>query len=179
MQPSQQRPQQTSPHRNSTPQSKLLTMERKFNVPVDQLYYAFTTPESLKEWWWPQGLYADKVEVDLREGGRLFINMKGNPNLGGGGMTGTFEEIETNKRIVITDNFANDKGQPITAKEANMPGEWPKQGFITFEFKALDDNTSRFNLYQEGVPNELQDDCIKGWTESFDKLDAYLKKGKH
>ncbi|MFM6928301.1 MAG: SRPBCC family protein [Bdellovibrio sp.] len=178
MQPSQQR-LQASPHRESTPQSKLLKIERKFNVPVDQLFNAFTTSESIKAWWWPQGLYADKAEVDFHEGGRFFISMKGSPDLGGGGMTGQFEEILNNKRIIMTDNFANDQGQPISAKEAKMPGDWPAQGFITFEFAALDDNTSHFNLYQEGVPNELQDDCIKGWTETFDKLEAYLKKRKH
>ncbi|MGE5085204.1 MAG: SRPBCC family protein [Bacillota bacterium] len=178
MQPSQSR-SQASLHKGSTPQSKLLQIERKFNVPVDQLFNAFTTSESLKKWWWPQGLYADKVEVDFHEGGRYFINMKGNPDLGGGGMTGQFEEIETNKRIVMTDNFANEQGQKISSKEANMPGEWPKQGFITFEFESLDHNTSRFMLYQEGIPNELQDDCIKGWTESFDKLEKFLEILKH
>ena len=140
-----------------TSQAKLLEIERKFNVPVEQLFNAFTNSESLKEWWWPQGLYADQVEVDFHEGGKYFFNMKGSEQ-GGGGMAGQFEEIIENERIVMTDNFADAQGKIISAQEAKMPGEWPKVGYITFEFDAVDENTSRFKLYQEGIPNEMHQD---------------------
>src|SRR4051812_4025534 len=86
MQTSQEKRDQTSRHKNSNPQSKLLEIERPFKVPVDQLFAAFTTPEALKNWWWPNGLYTDRVEFDFREGGKYFINMKGFDQ-GGGGMT--------------------------------------------------------------------------------------------
>ena len=173
---------QTSPtkqnkasHKESTPESKLLVIEKKFNVPVSRLFETFTHSESLKAWWWPAGLYADVVKIDFREGGRYFINMKGYER-GGGGMTGQYEEIIQNKRIVMTDQFADENGRAITAQQAEMPGAWPELVYITFEFESLTEKSSRFKLSQQGIPNDLQKDCYQGWSESFDKLDKYLSE---
>ena len=55
-----------------------------------------------------------------------------------------------------------------------MPGEWPEQISITFEFEAAGKEVSRFRLAQQGIPDEMQDDCVQGWSESFDKLKQYL-----
>ncbi len=161
-------------HKNSNPHSRLLEIERKFYVPVEKLFQAFSTSDAIKAWWWPKELYTDKVDYDFREGGKYYINMKGNAPMGGGGMTGVFEEIVENKRIVMTDGFADEKGKEISAKEAKMPGEWPKQCYITFEFEVVGPDQSRFKLSQQGIPNELQTDCVQGWSESFDKLESYL-----
>lgn len=167
-----------STYKNSTPGSKLLEVERKFNVPVEQLFEAFANAETLKIWWWPEGMYADQIDLEFREGGKYFINMKGYEQ-GGGGMTGRFEEIVKNKRIVMTDKFADDKGRAISAEEAKMPGKWPEQAYITFEFESKGQNASGFKLSQQGIPDELQKDCIQGWIQSFDKLEKYLEGKKH
>lgn len=169
---------QTSSHKNSTTQSQLLVIEREFNVPVEKLFDAFTNAEALKIWWWPKGLYADSIHINFREGGKYFINMKGFEK-GGGGMTGQFEEIIENQRIVMTDQFADENGFPISAQEAQMEGVWPELIYITFDFEGLDEHKSRFTLSQEGIPNEMQKDCTQGWSESFDKLEKYLKVSKH
>ena len=178
MQTSETKETQPASRKNSTPQSKLLVIEREFTVPVARLFDAFTKSESLKVWWWPSGLYADHVDLDFREGGRYFINMKGYDK-GGGGMTGQFEEIVPNECIVMTDQFTDEKGRAISAAEAQMPGEWPELTYITFEFESLDKNTSLLKLSQQGIPNELQKDCIQGWSESFDKLEEYLAGSVH
>lgn len=49
--------------------SQVIEIDRKFNVPVSQLFGAFTTPDAIKVWWWPKGLYTDRVELNFREGG--------------------------------------------------------------------------------------------------------------
>lgn len=173
MQTSQEKNIQSSKHKSSTPQSKLLEVKREFNVPVDQLFAAFTTADALKSWWWPKGLYSDRVDVDFREGGTYFINMKGFDR-GGGGVTGQFEEIINNKRIVMSDSFADETGRAISAKEAKMPGAWPEMVYITYDFESMGENKSRVTLSQEGIPNEMQKDCIQGWSEMFDKLEEYF-----
>ncbi len=161
----------TQNYKQSTPNSKLLVIEREFDVPVEQLFAAFTTSGALMEWWWPEDLYADRIDMEFEEGGTYFINMKGGDQ-GGGGMTGEFEEIVENERIVMTDCFADEDGNAISAKEANMP----EKAYITFEFESVDDETSSFILSQQGIPNELQKDCIQGWNQSFDKLENYLSE---
>lgn len=178
MQTSQTKTNHLSVHKDSTQYAKLLVIERSFKIPVERLFEAFTSSEAIKVWWWPKGLYADRVDLDFREGGTMFINMNGGPQ-GGGGMVSRFIEIVDDQKIVMTDQFADENGRAITAEEAKMPGEWPTVGYITLEFFRLDPGTSQLVLSQEGVPNELQRDCIQGWTESFDKLDEYLARGKH
>ena len=73
---------------------------------IARLFEAFASAEALKAWWWPNGLHADRIDYDFREGGRYFINMKGQVQGKdvSGGMTGQFEEIVENERIVLTDN---------------------------------------------------------------------------
>ncbi len=164
---------ETPSYKNSTTESKLLVIDRRFDVPVEKLFNSFASSDEIKVWWWPQGMYADQVEWEFKNGGRYFINMKGYEK-GGGGMTGQFKEIVPNKLLVMTDKFADEKGNAISAEEADMPGKWPEEAFITFEFEAINDHSSRFKLSQQGIPNELQKDCIQGWMESFDKLEIHL-----
>lgn len=158
---------------DSIPQSKLLVIDREFNVPVDRLFNAFTTSDSLKAWWWPRGFYSDRIDLDFRVGGKYFISMKGFDR-GGGGMTGWFDQIVKNRRIVMSDQFADEDGKPISAHEARMPGNWPEMIYITFDFDSFHESTSSLKLIQQGIPTEAQEDCIRGWSEMFDKLEKYF-----
>ena len=180
MQTSPPEKNQYSNHKNSTAESKLLKIEREFDVSVDQLFEAFSSLEELKIWWWPNGLFSDHIDCDFREGGKYFINMKGHVKgiNGTGGMTGRYEEIIKNKRIVMTDFFADAQGNAISPEKANMPGVWPEEIYITFDFESVDAHTSLFTLSQQGIPNDMQQDCIQGWSESFDKLESYLNGRK-
>ena len=45
---------------------------------------------------------------------------------------------------------------------------------ITFAFEPRGDDASRLHLAQEEIPEEMQKDCVQGWSESFDKLVRYL-----
>ncbi len=164
-------------HKKSTPESKLLEIDRVFEAPVDQLFEAFKTADALKEWWWPNGLFADHIDYEFNEGGKYFINMKGDDR--GIGMSGKFEEIAQNERILMTSHFADKNGRAISAKEAKMPGAWPAKIFITFEFESDGADSSRLKLSQQGIPNEGQAGCVTGWNQMFDKLENYLIEHLH
>ena len=179
MQTSQEKHNSSTVHKNSSTEAKLLKITRDFDVPVSDLFATFTKADTLKVWWWPKGLYSTHIDLDFTEGGKYFINMKGYENAGGGGMTGHFEEIVDDKRIVMTDSFADEKGNAISSEQAKMPGTWPQMIYITFDFEEVDENKSRFTLSQEGIPNEVQKDCIQGWNESFDKLEKHLTPRKN
>ena len=176
MQTEQAKWNQPSVAEDSAPSPKLLEMRREFQVPVARLFEAFASAEALKAWWWPNGLHADQVDFDFRVGGRYFISMKGQVQGrdASGGMTGEFQEIVENERIVMTDSFADENGRAISAQEAGLPGQWPEQISITFEFDTAGETASRFRLAQQGIPDEMQKDCVQGWSESFDKLERYL-----
>jgi uncharacterized protein YndB with AHSA1/START domain len=155
---------------------KPLEIRRKFQARVARLFEAFRSAEALKAWWWPNGLHADRIDYDFLEGGKYFINMRGKVQGkdASGGMMGQFEKIVQNERIVMTDSFADENGRAISAGEAGMSGEWPENITITFAFEPAGDAASRLHLAQQGIPEEMQKDCVQGWSESFDKLVRHL-----
>jgi uncharacterized protein YndB with AHSA1/START domain len=88
--------------------------------------------------------------------------------------TGEVQEFIPEKRLVLTDHFSDAKGNIINASEHDMPGDWPMEMLITFELEEADGAT-KLLLTHEGIPEEMHDDCVKGWTESFDKLEENIK----
>ncbi len=55
-----------------------------------------------------------------------------------------------------------------------MPGNWPMELLVTVTFEEIGGKT-KMNLQQVGVPQEMYDECIKGWNECFDKLEEKMK----
>ena len=88
--------------------------------------------------------------------------------------TGVVQEFIPEKRLVITDNFSDSKGEIVNASELDMPGDWPMEMQITFELEEADGAT-KLLLTHEGIPEEMHDECVKGWSESFDKLEERIK----
>ncbi len=173
MQTNQESKKDTLSFNAPLPESKLLKINRRYDVPLEELFHAFTTSEGLKKWWWPSAYHSDHVELAFKKGGKYFINIKGSAH-GEGGMCGEFKEIVQNKRIVMTDHFADSSGKAISAEEAGIPGLWPETVIITFDFYPIEKYSSRFTLSQQGIPKEMQKDCLEGWNESFEKLERYL-----
>jgi uncharacterized protein YndB with AHSA1/START domain len=67
--------------------------------------------------------------------------------------------------------------QNLRRREAEE--QWSQPILITFEFEATGKDASWLRLTQEGIPDEVQKDCIQGWSESFDKLEQYLARRKN
>lgn len=88
--------------------------------------------------------------------------------------TGTYKEIITQKKIVVTDSFADSEGNIVPASDYKMPGEMALELLVTASFEELDSKTN-ISLQHAGLAVEIADDCIKGWQSSFDKLERNLK----
>jgi uncharacterized protein YndB with AHSA1/START domain len=78
------------------------------------------------------------------------------------------------KKLVVTDSFSDEKGNIKNAADYGMPGEWPRELEITFELQEADGAT-KLKLTHEGVPDEMHEECKKGWNESFDKLEENIQ----
>jgi uncharacterized protein YndB with AHSA1/START domain len=90
--------------------------------------------------------------------------------------TGTYEEIIPFQKIVYTDQFSDESGNPITPKEAGMPSwEGPGLTYVTVEFESRAGNTV-MTLTHEGIPKAIHDDCVSGWTSSIDKLQMLVER---
>ena len=150
-----------------------IVIHRVFNLPVSKVWRALTEAEQFKKWWGPQGFTCPYSIMEARVGGKYLSCMRG-PDGKEFWSTGVVKEFIPEKKLVVTDSFSDEKGNIKPASEYGMPGDWPKALLITFELDEADGAT-KLRLQHEGIPEEMHDDCVKGWNESFDKLEENIK----
>ena len=153
----------------------LVELTREFNAPVERLWQAWTTPQIIKEWWGPENYSCPEAKMDVRVGGKSLLAMRG-PDGKVIYSGGTYEVVEKNQRLVTSDSFMDASGNIIQAKDIGMPGDWPEACRITVEFKSLGEGASELQIKHEGIPKEMHDDCVSGWSSSIDKLDNVVEQ---
>ncbi|MEO6611720.1 MAG: SRPBCC domain-containing protein [Chitinophagaceae bacterium] len=151
------------------PAGRQIVIERVFHLPLNKVWQAWTHPESFKRWWGPEDYTCPSSSMDFRTGGKYLHCMR-SPGGEETWSTGIFKEIDPYKKLVFTDSFSDNKGNLIPASAMNMPGEWPLELLVIVHFRDQYPNT-KILLQHEGIPSEMQPDCITGWNESFDKLE--------
>jgi uncharacterized protein YndB with AHSA1/START domain len=152
---------------------KTISIKRTFDLPLDRVWKAWSEPESCKKWWGPKNFTCPQCKIDFRVGGNYLSCMKG-PDGKEYWSTGTYKEIIHKKKIVFTDSFSDEKGNRKPASDFGMPGNWPMELQVTLGFEEVNGKTN-MSLTHLGVPDEMYDECIQGWQESFDKLQENLK----
>ena len=149
-----------------------IVINRVFNLPVSVVWLAWTDAEYFKKWWGPRGYTCPSSKMEAKVGGKYLNCMRG-PDGKEYWSTGVVKEFIPERKLVISDSFSDPKGNTIPASDYNMPGDWPKELLITFELEEADGAT-KLRLQHEGIPEEMHDDCTKGWNESFDKLEENI-----
>jgi uncharacterized protein YndB with AHSA1/START domain len=159
--------------RTLSAKQKEIVIVRAFDLPVQLVWQAWTEPQSLKKWWGPANFTCTFSEIDLRPGGKYLHCMRS--ALGEKiWSTGTYNEIEPNKKLVFTDSFSDNKGHMIPAADLDIPGKWPMILLISLCFDQVG-NGCNLVITHEGIPSEIAEDCIRGWNQSLDKLEAAMK----
>src|ERR1700745_4154100 len=100
-----------------------LVIERVFDAPRALVWRAWTEPEMIKRWWGPETFTAPEVRVDLRVGGKCVFWMRSSEGQYFWS-TGTYLEIVPQEKIVVTDSFADENGNPVPPSHYGMPGNW-------------------------------------------------------
>jgi len=99
---------------NPVPSSpnKEVTFTRIFDAPRELVFKAWTNPELIAQWWGPDGFTTPVVDLDVRPGGALRIDMQdpdGNVYPG----SGVYMEVVEPERLVFTTNaFEDENGEP-------------------------------------------------------------------
>ena len=149
-----------------------IVINRVFNLPVSVVWLAWTDAEYFKKWWGPRGFTCPSSKMEARVGGKYLNCMRG-PDGKEYWSTGVVKELIPERKLVVTDSFSDDKGNIKPASEYGMPGDWPKELLITVYLEEADGAT-KMKLKHQGIPGEMREDCIKGWNESFDKLEENI-----
>lgn len=149
-----------------------LVIHRVFDIPVKSVWKALTEPEEFKKWWGPKDFTGSSSKMEARVGGK-YLNCMVGPDGKEYWSTGTIKEFIPEKKLVVTDSFSDSKGNITRASDHGLPGNWPKELLITFEMEEADGAT-KLKLTHEGIPEEMYEECKKGWNESFDKLEKNI-----
>ena len=143
-----------------------VTLTRVFDAPRELVFEAWTTAEHVRNWWGPSGFTTPLVELDVRPGGSLRIDMQA-PD----GMiyptTGVFEEIDPPSRLVlITRAFEDEDGNaPLEARNA-----------LTFEESNGKTTMTMVITVLKAAP-EMSGALVcmeAAWGQGFDNLAEYL-----
>lgn len=168
---------QTKSKQNVQQQSSDLQNEiiinRVFDLPVSKVWRALTDAEYFKKWWGPEGFTCPFSEMEAKADGKYLSCMRGQDGKEYWS-TGVVKEFTPERKLVLTDSFSDAEGNIISASELGMPGDWPRELLITFNLEEADGAT-KLKLRHEGVPEEMHDECVKGWNESLDKLEKNVK----
>src|SRR5947207_8439808 len=150
-----------------------VVIHRVFDLPVSKVWRALTEAEQFKKWWGPKGFTCPFSKMEARVGGKYLSCMRG-PDGKEYWSTGVVKEFIPEKKLVVTDSFSDSEGNKIPASDYGMPGNWPEELLISFELEEADGAT-KLILQHDGIPEEMHDECMKGWNESLDKLEKNIK----
>ncbi len=153
-------------------QQKTISIHRTLNLPLTTVWEAWSEPESFKKWWGPKEFTCPDCSIDFKVGGKFLASMQGEDGKKIWS-TGTYKEIIRQKKIVVTDSFADSKGNIVPASDYKMP-DMELELLVTVEFEEANGKTN-ISLRHAGLATEIADECIKGWQSSFDKMESNLK----
>ena len=136
-------------------------LRRRFAVPRENVFRAWTDPAVLNRWWCPPGWAPAEIEVDLRVGGAYRIGMRKGESDPPVYVYGSFLEVQIPERLVYTWHWENAFEQ--------MP-----QTRVTVEFMESS-GTTEVVLIHENLPEIAF--CLRhrnGWMAAWERLDRNL-----
>ncbi|HEY7456855.1 MAG TPA: SRPBCC domain-containing protein [Solirubrobacterales bacterium] len=140
----------------------VLELERVLPSPPATVFRAFADPPTLAAWWGPEGFTIPALDFPARAGASYRIEMQppeGDPF----NLIGEFREVKEPERLVFT--FVWEQPDP---DDVEMLAE------LTFEDFG---NQTRATLRQKPFKTEERLSLHRdGWTDSFNKLEALLKR---
>jgi uncharacterized protein YndB with AHSA1/START domain len=143
-------------------QKPFLTLQRVYPVAPEKVWRAWTDPEAIKRWWGPGG-HEDRVsvaELDVRVGGRFRIVFGGKEGRDHE-VQGVYVVVQPQRKLAFTWTWPN------TTPE--------RESVVTIVFKAEGTGTQLEFKHEELFDESVRDGHKRGWTESFAKLDDYLR----
>jgi uncharacterized protein YndB with AHSA1/START domain len=161
------------PDAAAQPAEPELVITRVFDAPPGLVFKAWTKPEHFVRWWGPKGFTTPFCTIDLRPGGVWHVCMR-SPDGRDYWSKGVYREIVVPERIVSTDFFSDEAGNPVQPAHYGLPADWPAEMLLTVTF-AEQAGKTRLTVRQS-VPESLARSigAVEGWNQSFDRLAEQL-----
>ena len=139
-----------------------LTLKRFYPVAPEKVWRAWTDAQALSRWFGPGGPEpVAAAELDVRVGGRfrvLFGGADGREHE----VQGVYKAVMPNRRLVFTWTW------PRTSPE--------RESLVTIEFMKAGRGTELVFTHAQHFDESVRDNHLRGWSETFVKLEAFLKE---
>jgi uncharacterized protein YndB with AHSA1/START domain len=150
--------------------AKQLVIERTLNASPERVFDAFTDPQQLTQFWWPNGFSCPAAEVDLRVGGTYRIAMEWPDFIPADArfshsLDGEYYEIDRPHRLVMSGRAMNDDQGELFATLIELTLE-PRDGGTAL--------TVRQSYFEPMPPPEALGGAEQGWSEQLEKLEKLL-----
>ncbi len=159
-----------------------LRIERIFDAPRDVVWRVWTDSEFVKKWWGPKDFTAPEVAIDFCKGGKYLYCMRGKvaPDMPERDYWsgGVFQEIVAMERIILTDYFADENGNQVSATYYGMDAKTPMEMMLTITFEDHETDKTKLTLYypDRGDMSEVESEGMRqGWNQSLDKFADAIK----
>jgi uncharacterized protein YndB with AHSA1/START domain len=139
-----------------------LTLTRLFKAPRERVFAAFTSAESIPQWFGCGHVKVTACTADFRVGGSYRIEARGLESDEAFNVTGVYREITPPDKISYTWKYEDDE-------------DWADcESVVSVEFKAVGDQTE-LRLTHTGFPSaESRGNHSQGWGACMDKIDSLL-----
>jgi uncharacterized protein YndB with AHSA1/START domain len=145
---------------------RVVTITRTLDAPRELVFQAWIDPAHVAQWWGPGGFTNPVCELDARQGGKIWIVMRG-PNGVDYPMSGTFREIIPPHRLVFTAVAEDADGQPIL------------ESLTTVSFVKKDGKTElTMHAHAIGFVADAASKLAgmqQGWSQSLDRFEQHMK----
>ncbi len=140
-----------------------LRITRVFDAPRELVFKTWTSPETMLAWWGPAFCPAKQVDMDVRPGGRWRCCLASEPHGGDLWQGGVFRRVDPYDLLEFTFVF-------------EAEGDMAVENVVTIQF--FDEgNKTRMQFCQAPFPSVAQRGANNdGWSNTFDRLAAYLKR---
>jgi len=142
-------------------ESHRLVVRKRFSVPREELFSAWTDAETMALWMCPGDIVSAEVRMDLRVGGSLLIVMR--DSAGTYEHHGRFTIIDPPSKLAFT----------WIAAATDM-----QETLVTVEFFALSETESELVLTHDRFPRpDVRDRYRGGWDSILHRLAVSLRPG--
>jgi uncharacterized protein YndB with AHSA1/START domain len=135
-----------------------VTIERTFRAPVERVWAMWTTKAGLEKWYWPAGMDAIVIALDVRVGGGFEIGSPGFPLTS----RGTYTAVVPNERL------------ELTAAVDFVADVEPYERHDVIEFHAVPGGTKMVFTSTRMHDDVWQGRATVGFSQSLDKLERAL-----
>lgn len=147
-----------------------LIFERSFDAPKELVFSMFVNPDHVKNWWGPNGWETAIYKMEVKPGGVWHYCMRSRDGQESWGKS-IYREVNPPDRLVYVDVFSDEQENEV----AGMPVM-----LITIDFSSEGNGSKMISRTafetQEELQNVIDMQVIEGTTQTYDRLENYLKE---